>query len=67
MQMWNEFDQGIIDASVKQWRRRLSVRVAANCGQFERSIKQSYIIICLSFTKRPLIQDDTNPVSQITV
>ncbi len=38
MQVWDEFDQGIIDASVKQWRRRLLACVAANGGQFEHKL-----------------------------
>ena len=36
MQVWDEFDQGIIDASTKQWRARLRACVAANGGQFEQ-------------------------------
>ena len=35
MQVWDEFDKGIIDALVKQWRNRLRSCVAANGGQFE--------------------------------
>ena len=40
MQVWDEFDQGIIDASVKQWQWRARVRacVAANGGQFEHKL-----------------------------
>ena len=38
MQVWDEFDQGIIDASVKQWRARLRACVAANGGQFEHKL-----------------------------
>lgn len=38
MQVWDDFDQGIIDASVKQWRRRLRACVAANGGQFEHKL-----------------------------
>ena len=38
MQVWDEFDQGIIDASIKQWRRRLRACVTANGGQFEHKI-----------------------------
>jgi len=40
MQVWNEFDQSIIDASVKQWRiyRRLRECLAANDGQFEHKL-----------------------------
>ena len=38
MQVWDEFDQGIIDASVKQWRRLLRACVAANGGQFEHKL-----------------------------
>jgi len=36
MQVWDEFDQGIIDASVKQWHRRACL--AANGGQFEHEL-----------------------------
>jgi hypothetical protein len=35
VQVWDDFDQGIIDAAVKQWRGRLRACVAANGGQFE--------------------------------
>ena len=38
IQVWDEFDQAIIDAAVKQWRRRLSACVAANGGQFEHKL-----------------------------
>ena len=40
--MWDEFDQAIIDAAVKQWRRRLSACVAANGGQFEHKVWLEY-------------------------
>jgi len=36
--VWDEFDKGIIDASLKQWRRRLCACVAANVGQFEHEL-----------------------------
>ena len=42
VQVWDEFDQGIIDASVKQWRARLRVCVAANGGQFEHKLWVEY-------------------------
>jgi len=38
MQMWDELDKGIIDASVKHWRRRLRACVAANGRQFEHKL-----------------------------
>ena len=38
MQVRGEFDQGIIDASVKQWRNRLLSCVVANGGQFEHKL-----------------------------
>jgi DNA-binding Lrp family transcriptional regulator len=38
VQVWDDFDQGIIDASVKQWRMRLRACVAANGGQFEHNL-----------------------------
>ena len=38
MQVWDEFDKAIIDASVKQWRARLRACVAANGGQFEHKL-----------------------------
>lgn len=38
MQVWDDFDQRIIDASVKQWRSRLRACVAANGGQFEHKL-----------------------------
>ncbi len=38
VQVWDEFDQGIIDASVKEWRRRLRACVAANGGHFEHKL-----------------------------
>src|SRR3984893_10556478 len=38
MQVWDELDQGIIDASIKQWRMRLRACVAANGGQFEHNL-----------------------------
>ena len=38
MPVWDEFDQGIIDMSVKQWRARLRACVAENGGQFEHNI-----------------------------
>ena len=38
VQVWDEFDQGIIDASVKEWRRRLRACVAANGRQFEHKL-----------------------------
>jgi len=38
MPVWDEFDKGIIDASVKQWRVRLRACVAANGGQFEHKL-----------------------------
>ena len=39
MQVWDEFDQGIIDVSVKQWRARLRACVAANSVQFEHKLR----------------------------
>ena len=42
MQVRDEFDQGIIDASVKQWRARLRACVAANGGQFEHKLWVEY-------------------------
>ena len=38
MQVWDEFDQGIIDAPVKQWRARFRACAAANGGQFEHKL-----------------------------
>src|ERR1700690_129350 len=38
VQVWDEFDQDIIDASIKQWRKRLRACVAANGGQFEHKL-----------------------------
>ena len=40
IQVWDEFDQAIIDAAVKQW--RLSACVAANGGQFEHKLWLEY-------------------------
>ena len=34
LQAWDEYYQGVIDAAVKAWRRRLRSCVAANGGQF---------------------------------
>ena len=39
MQVWDEIDQGIIDVSIKQWRKRLRACVAANGGQFEHKLR----------------------------
>jgi len=35
---WNELDQGVIDASVQQWRVRLRASVEAEGGQFEQKL-----------------------------
>ena len=42
MQVWDEFEKGIIDASIKQWRNRLRSCVAANGGQFEQKLLLDY-------------------------
>jgi len=39
--VWDEFDQGIIDSSVKQWHRHLYACVAANGGQFEHKLSET--------------------------
>jgi hypothetical protein len=38
VQVWDELDQRVIDASVKQWRTRLRACVAANGGHFEHKL-----------------------------
>ena len=38
VQVWDELDQSIIDASVKQWRTRLQACVTANGEQFEHKL-----------------------------
>ena len=38
IQVWEELDQGIIDASINQWRRRLRTCVTANGGHFEHKL-----------------------------
>ena len=35
---WVKFDQGIIDGSIGQWRKRLRACVAADGGHFEHSL-----------------------------
>ena len=42
LQVCDKFDQGIIDASVKQWRAPLRACVAANGRQFEHKLLLDY-------------------------
>ncbi len=38
LEAWNELDQVVIDASVKQWRTRLRACIACEGGQFEHKL-----------------------------
>jgi len=36
--VWDEFDQRIIDKTIKQWRTHLRACVEAKCGHFEHKL-----------------------------
>ena len=38
IQAWDEFDQGVIDSAIGQWRARLSACVEAEGGHFEHTL-----------------------------
>ena len=48
---WDEIDQRIIDAAIRQWRTRLRVCVKVKGGHFEQTFRQCVLANVIALTR----------------